>query len=78
MSDAKDDARARALKARMNLRRRARAVAFEAFEDAELRREEANHKAGQQPTRITPSPTGQTGGGLSAGRRKGLPSQRGK
>ena len=78
MSDAKDDARARALKARMNLRRRAKAVAFEAFEDAELRREEASHKPGEPPSRIAPSPTGQPGGGLSAGRRKGLPSQRGK
>jgi Ser-tRNA(Ala) deacylase AlaX len=40
MSEPTDDERERVAQARKNLRRRAKAVEFEAFEDAELRREE--------------------------------------
>ena len=81
MSDDSEDAKAKAERARKNLKRRARAVEFEAYEDAELRREEGH-------ARLTPESErdrthggrdgGGTSGGLSAGRRKGVPSQRGK
>jgi hypothetical protein len=55
MSEPTDDERERVAQARKNLRRRAKAVEFEAFEDAELRREEeikklsAAAKSGDKP-----------------------------
>lgn len=55
MSEPTDEDRERVAQARKNLRRRAKAVEFEAFEDAELRREEeikklsAGAKSGGKP-----------------------------
>lgn len=72
-----EDAQARALKARKNLKRLAKAVEFEAFEDADLRREEEQHKLTSQGSKPTARP-GASEASLSAGRRKGIPSQRGK
>ena len=71
-----EDAQARALKARKNLKRLAKAVEFEAFEDADLRREEEQHKLAPQGNKPTARP-GTSEASLSAGRRKGIPSQRG-
>lgn len=81
MSDDKEDAKAKAERARRNLKRRTRAAEFEAYEDAELRREERHARLTPESER-TQGPQGRDGGGQaapsSAGRRKGLPSQRGK
>lgn len=79
MSDDTEDAKAKAERARRNLKRRARAAEFEAFEDAELRREERRARLAPESER-GPQPPGRDapGGPMSAGRRKGLPSQRGK
>jgi hypothetical protein len=76
MSGDEDDAKARAERARKNLKRRAKAVEFEAYEDAEMRREEQQRKVTPE-SRGQPRPTGPEGG-HAGGRRKGLPSQRGK
>lgn len=79
MSDDSEDAKAKATRARKNLKRRARAAEFEAYEDAELRREERHARLTPETERPPSGRDGsQTPGGVSAGRRKGLPSQRGK
>ena len=72
-----DDAKAKAERARKNLKRLAKAVEFEAYEEAELRREERQTKVTPDSSRTQPRPGAQEGG-MSAGRRKGIPSQRGK
>lgn len=80
MSDDTEDAKAKAERARRNLKRRARAAEFEAFEDADLRREEQRARLTPDSERA-PSPPGRDGapgGSMSAGRRKGQPSRRGK
>lgn len=77
MTGTSDDDEARALRARKNLKRVAKAVEFEAFEEAELRREEEHQKLSAQQAK----PTGRTapaGHSVATGRRKGIPSQRGK
>lgn len=79
MSDDSEDAKAKAARARNNLKRRARAAEFEAYEDAELRREERHARLTPETERPPLGRDGsQTPGGASAGRRKGQPSQRGK
>lgn len=78
MSDDSEDAKAKAARARSNLKRRARAAEFEAYEDAELRREERHARLTPDAERPPPGRDGsQTPGGGSAGRRK-VPTQRGK
>lgn len=72
-----DDAEARAERARKNLKRLAKAVEFEAFEEAELRREERKDKIAPESSKAQTRPASPDSG-LSAGRRKGIPSQRGK
>ena len=75
MSSPTDDEEARALRARKNLKRIARAVEFEAYEAAELRREEERQRlaAHQAKPAARPSMPEQP-----TGRRKGMASQRGK
>lgn len=71
-----DEARARALKARKNLKRLAKAREFEAYEAADLRRNERMRRPVVDPQQThRPAPDD---GSASAGQRKGLPSQRGK
>ncbi len=78
MSESDDEAaQIRARKARQNLKRLTKAVEFEAYEEAELRREEEQHKLSQQAGKPVSRP-GSSEASLSAGRRKGIPSQRGK
>ncbi|MDX2203459.1 MAG: hypothetical protein NW223_11980 [Hyphomicrobiaceae bacterium] len=76
MSDPTDEERKRALEARKRLKRRTRAVAFEAYEDAELRREEEIHKL-SAPPRSHPRPEGK-GFFRGVSSRKAKPSQRGR
>ncbi len=76
MSDPTDEERQRALEARKKLRRRARAAAFEAYEDAELRREEEIHKLSNAAKSGPKSGGRDFRPGLSS--RKVKPSQRGK
>jgi len=80
MSDDTEDAKAKAERARRNLKRRARAAEFEAFEDAELRREEQRSRLMPESERVQPSQgrDGVAGGPASSARRKGLPTPRGK
>ena len=75
MSDPTDEERKRALEARKKLRRRTRAVAFEAYEDAELRREEEIHRLS-----TSKKSGGKEGRGFFHGlsSRRAKPSQRGR
>ena len=75
MSGPSDDDDERARRARKNLKRIAKAVEFEAYEDAELRREEEKRKLSARQAKTGQRPT------LAEhlnGRPKGKPSQRGK
>lgn len=75
MTGPSDDDEARALRARKNLKRVAKAVEFEAYEDAELRREEAGTKLSPKHAKSAVRPNA---AGPQTGRRKGMASQRGK
>lgn len=82
MSDDAEAAKAKAERARRNLKRRARAAEFEAYEDAELRRGEGHGRLTPDSERGRAPPARDGGsnpaGPSGTGRRKGLPSQRGK
>ena len=75
MSSPTEDDDERARRARRNLKRIAKAVEFEAYEDAELRREEEKKRLSARQAKAGPRPT--LAEHLS-GRPKGKPSQRGK
>lgn len=75
MSSPGDDEEARALRARKNLKRIARAVEYEAYEAAELRREEERQKLAAHQAKPTTRPSTPE---QATGRRKGMASQRGK
>lgn len=75
MSDPTDEERKRALEARKKLKRRTKAVAFEAYEDEELRREEEIHRL-SSATKAAGKGARGFFHGLSSRRAK--PSQRGR
>ncbi len=75
MAGPSEEDQQRALQARRKLRRRAKAVEFEAYEDAELRREEEIHRLAEE-ARKGPRPPRYNAGAGSL--RRGRPSQRGK
>lgn len=77
MTGSSDDARDKAEAARRNLIRLAKAKEFEAYEQAELDREAAAAPRLSPAQKTAARQAGQPDA-MSAGRRKGIPSQRGK
>lgn len=76
MSGPSEDDEERALRARKNLKRIAKAVEFEAYEEAELRREEEKQKLSARQAKTAHRPAAPE---HHAGHpKKGKPSQRGK